>query len=289
MLQDSEFVEIFWNTTKRLLKKIDLNLLNAFNELNELDGLDGLDEIKNFTTISMEYLDRQNKILYDLSLTLENYFNYCYDNFFKPLLSQSDYYFYGFLIYELYKEFVQKARKDYCDKQSDNKKEERDLLIDKEVTGVWNKKREVLLSTLKYIDELSELQFELDEKEEKKIENFRDKQVNLFCDPFAIYDEPSVILCATSELQVQCESCRFSNVFSDEELTKNIKYMNSIDSPMDSRNFYQVEISIDCRHCESNLYILIKISEYPYYTIKDVQFYGKRCKLKKIPYFEYCS
>ncbi|WP_373761114.1 hypothetical protein [Streptococcus ferus] len=280
MLKDSEFAEIFWNATERLLNKIDYNLCK--NEYYE----------PNFTTISVEFFRGQNKIFPDLASSLDKFFIFCKKEFFEKYTPNIQHTSYGLLAFNLLKHEVNNARQDFLDEKEDDC-DVIDLLENDLVEGFWKLKRKLALSTINYANELLELQQGIDRKIARNLKKYRLNQENLFFygdDYFEEFEENDGVLLASSELVFQCARCRFSNIFEKEEITEKISFANSIDAPMGLKQFHTIELSKECRHCNNDLHVRIIISEYPTLCIEYLQY--DDCKggvVIKEPRIEYYS
>lgn len=264
MLRNPEFAEIFWNATVRLLNNIDIFLCDEKNYYT-----------KNFATISVEFLKKQKKLLFDLNKTLEKYFIFCKKEFFKSFTPSTKNNSYGLLAFNLLEQEVFNPSQDYATEMKIFNDKKGDLIEDEKVEGMWKKRKQLAILTLNYVNELSELQEEIDKENAKKLLDIEESQKNYFYygdDYYEEYEQNQEKIAVTSDLIFQCSRCRFSNCFDNDELTNKISLINSVEDSMGVRQVYEIALEKNCRHCGNRLKAIIHISEYPVFVIENVEY-----------------
>lgn len=223
LLMDSAFAEIFWNSTIRLLDKINLQLYSQFGIIN------------NFENITAKFF-KGKKLLLNTDTLISQYFEFIYDRgYLKCKYSTISDVSYGGIVRSLLKDSYNiefdKSKSNYI--ENPNQK-----LFDLR----YRFGNEVLI----FSDALENIQMEIDKEDKKELERLKENNIALFTkgeDESEEY-EPRF----TSPFLVQCSNCRFSNLIDEDLLNKNV-------------SDYYAFVDLFCRHCKANLNVEIIIHD----------------------------
>lgn len=232
LLNDSEFVEIFWDASTRLLKKINLNIGQKRNLT------------QNFETETVIFFQDENKLFHNLEEILNKFFKLCVNEYFKlnkSILSDTSY---GSLLFDLLMNEVNNVNfeKSYME----NYKIMQHRLIEQ--------RKEFQHSVFVFSDALEKFQHEIDKNDEielKKIRSYHYHLRNGEVEPsLTNFDETNYIE-LTQAFILKCKNCRFSITL--EKIRVN--WANS-------ENYtFSVEKSLNCRHCNNEIKFKIKLTK----------------------------
>lgn len=223
LLMDSAFAEIFWNSTIRLLGKINLQLYSQFGVIN------------NFENITAKFF-KDKKLLLNTDTLISQYFEFIYERgYLNCKYSTISDVSYGQIVRSLLKDFYNiefdKSKSNYI--ESPNQK-----LLDLR----YRFGNEVLI----FSDALENIQMEIDKEDKKVLERLKENNIELFIKGEDESDEYEPRF--TSPFLIQCSNCRFSNLIDEELLNKDV-------------SDYYVFVDLFCRHCDAELEVRISIQE----------------------------
>lgn len=221
ILMDSAFAEIFWDSTIRLLDKINLQLYNQFGVIN------------NFENITAKFF-KDKKLLLNTNTLISQYFDFIYDKgYLKCKYSTISDVSYGKIVRSLLKDSYNiefdKSKSNYI--ENPNQK-----LFDLR----YRFRNEVLV----FSNALENIQMEIDKEDKKVLEKLKENNIALFTKGEDESEEyvPRFI----SPFLIQCSNCRFSNLIDEELLNKHV-------------SDYYAFVDLFCRHCKANLNVEIII------------------------------
>ena len=223
LLMDSAFAEIFWNSTIRLLDKINLQLYNQFGVIN------------NFENITAKFF-KDKKLLLNTDTLISQYFEFIYERgYLNCKYSTISDVSYGGIVQSLLKDLYNiefdKSKSNYI--KNPNQK-----LFDLR----YRFGNEVLI----FVDALENIQMEIDKEDKKVLERLKENNIELFTKGEDESDEYEPRF--TSPFLIQCSNCRFSNLIDEELLNKNVS------------DYYAFAV-LFCRHCDDKLEATIEIHE----------------------------
>lgn len=150
LITKNEFLTLFHQTTIRLIDKINIEYFYKKNI------------VSNFETDTFVFFDKHNKILYDSSKVIEQYFLYCKENYFSYNSKNS----YGTLLYDL-------LQNELSYFESRNKKLQKNLSTEEEQRLVF------IYSILSFGDLLEKRQIEIDKIEKFMYELSKEFKTNI--------------------------------------------------------------------------------------------------------------
>lgn len=270
LLQDSTFVEIFWNVSMSLLNKIEIY---DFSEI---------EYEKNLPTKIVEFLEKENKILFNLERTLENLFIFLEDNYFSVIRKNNEVNSLGLLGYNLLKNYVKKEQENYRFEQFDP---EGNLLTDNISSRKWQIKKNIAINCIQFVEQILNYQNEIVQEERNEAKDILKKRYKQFIGDDYFFEIHHI---ATSDLNIQCKNCYFSNTVNSAEVTNNLTQLNSLHGfQMGEFSNYQTIIKKNCRHCNRKMSLTLQINVYPENIINDCQVVQiEGCKIIYLPQFE---
>lgn len=223
LLMDSDFAEIFWNSTIRLLDKINLQLYSQFGLIN------------NFENITAKFF-KDKKLLLNTDTLISQYFEFIYERGYLNCK-------YSTISDVSYGEIVRSLLKDSYNIEFDKSKSN---YIENPNQKLFDLRYRFGNEVLIFADALENIQMEIDKEDKKVLERLKENNIELFTKGEDDSDEYEPRF--TSPFLIQCSNCRFSNLI-DEELLN--KYVSD----------YYVFVDLFCRHCDAELEVRISILE----------------------------
>ncbi|GAB6683392.1 hypothetical protein [Streptococcus uberis] len=228
LLNDSEFTEIFWEASIRLVDKI--NLFYNFK-----------DSGKTFELETINYFKDQNRILMNLQVIVENYFISFKNIFLKSKGNYLTDLSFGSVLYDLMFEMVNTTK---FDKEEENFSNMKENLLLKEREQFSN-------SIIDFSYALQKIQIEMDEFDKVLLKDkyYKINNLNNSID----HNDELIKFQVITPIVIQCLNCRFSNeIFNFNLLIENISKTES--------NIVNKQ-SIRCRHCDSLIDFNFKIKD----------------------------
>ena len=223
LLMDSAFAEIFWNSTIRLLRKINLQLYNQFGVIN------------NFENITAKFF-KDKKLLLNTDTLISQYFEFIYERGYLNCK-------YSTISDVSYGQIVRSLLEDFYNIEFDKSKSNYIECPNKKLLDLRNRfGNEVLI----FVDALENIQMEIDKEDKKVLERLKENNIELFTKGEDESDEYEPRF--TSPFLIQCSNCRFSNLIDEELLNKNV-------------SDYYAYADLFCRHCDDKLEATIEIHE----------------------------
>ncbi|KAF1242509.1 hypothetical protein B8V60_06965 [Streptococcus agalactiae] len=269
-LNDPEFAEIFWETSVSLLNKL------------ESSTFDETEYTKNLATRVFDFFESKDKLLLKFPKIIEDLFIFLKNNYFTNLIPNKDHTSLGLLGYNLLKFQVKKEQEQYRLEIGDFNA---NLITDKAIDKKWFTKRQIALSCLQFVDQISKYQIELISQDNFLALEIENRRKALFLDEE--YEQEAEIK-AISDLSIQCTKCRFKNIIECNEINNTIIKISSIEQSMGFRTTYQTHSTRNCRHCNNKMDILIFFDEYPALVIDSIQLIQHSgCRIISLPQFEF--
>lgn len=223
LLMDSAFAEIFWNSTIRLLRKINLQLYNQFGVIN------------NFENITAKFF-KDKKLLLNTDTLISQYFEFIYERGYLNCK-------YSTISDVSYGQIVRSLLEDFYNIEFDKSKSNYIECPNQKLLDLRNRfGNEVLI----FVDALKNIQMEIDKEDKKVLERLKENNIELFTKGEDESDEYEPRF--TSPFLIQCSNCRFSNLIDEELLNKNV-------------SDYYAYADLFCRHCDDKLEATIEIHE----------------------------
>lgn len=223
LLMDSAFAEIFWNSTIRLLRKINLQLYNQFGVIN------------NFENITAKFF-KDKKLLLNTDTLISQYFEFIYERGYLNCK-------YSTISDVSYGQIVRSLLEDFYNIEFDKSKSNYIECPNQKLLDLRNRfGNEVLI----FADALENIQMEIDKEDKKVLERLKENNIELFTKGEDESDEYEPRF--TSPFLIQCSNCRFSNLIDEELLNKNV-------------SDYYAYADLFCRHCDDKLEATIEIHE----------------------------
>jgi len=223
LLMDSAFAEIFWNSTIRLLRKINLQLYNQFGVIN------------NFENITAKFF-KDKKLLLNTDTLISQYFEFIYERGYLNCK-------YSTISDVSYGQIVRSLLEDFYNIEFDKSKSNYIECPNQKLLDLRNRfGNEVLI----FVDALENIQMEIDKEDKKVLERLKENNIELFTKGEDESDEYEPRF--TSPFLIQCSNCRFSNLIDEELLNKNV-------------SDYYAYADLFCRHCDDKLEATIEIHE----------------------------
>ena len=223
LLMDSAFAEIFWNSTIRLLRKINLQLYNQFGVIN------------NFENITAKFF-KDKKLLLNTDTLISQYFEFIYERGYLNCK-------YSTISDVSYGQIVRSLLEDFYNIEFDKSKSNYIECPNQKLLDLRNRfGNEVLI----FADALENIQVEIDKEDKKVLERLKENNIELFTKGEDESDEYEPRF--TSPFLIQCSNCRFSNLIDEELLNKNV-------------SDYYAYADLFCRHCDDKLEATIEIHE----------------------------
>lgn len=269
LLNEAEFAEIFWETSMIFLNKIDSLTYNKYSYTD------------NLATTLFKFFESKNKLLLKLPNILEDLFIFLNRNYFSYLTPNKDNTSLGLLGYNLLKHQVKNEQENFCIETSDF---DANLIVDNVNDKNWVIKKQIALSCLQFVEQISNFQEELIIQENNLSREIEERRIALF------YDEEYELeanIKATTVLNLQCNECRFKNTIECDEINLHICETSSIDQAMGIRTSYQINIEKKCRHCSNLMNVSIVFDEYPQLMVDSIQLVqNSGCKVISLPQLE---
>lgn len=223
LLMDSAFAEIFWNSTIRLLRKINLQLYSQFGVIN------------NFENITAKFF-KDKKLLLNTDTLISQYFEFIYERGYLNCK-------YSTISDVSYGQIVRSLLEDFYNIEFDKSKSNYIECPNQKLLDLRNRfGNEVLI----FSDALENIQMEIDKEDKKVLERLKENNIELFTKGEDESDEYEPRF--TSPFLIQCSNCRFSNLIDEELLNKNV-------------SDYYAYADLFCRHCDDKLEATIEIHE----------------------------
>lgn len=203
LLMDSDFAEIFWNSTIRLLDKINLQLYSQFGLIN------------NFENITAKFF-KDKKLLLNTDTLISQYFEFIYERGYLNCK-------YSTISDVSYGEIVRSLLKDSYNIEFDKSKSN---YIENPNQKLFDLRYRFGNEVLIFADALENIQMEIDKEDKKVLERLKENNIELFTKGEDESDEYEPRF--TSPFLIQCSNCRFSNLIDEELLNKNVSIIMSL-------------------------------------------------------------